>query len=74
MRVAVDSSLRVGYADQPEQLECTLPGRLLGDVLVRVDRLDELRAHLVERMQRGQRVLEDHRDFPAPHAAELLVR
>ena len=36
------------------------------------DRLGELLAHLVEGVQRGQRVLEDHRDLVAADAAQLL--
>jgi hypothetical protein len=51
VRVVVDSPLRIRDADQPEQLERPLPGRLLGDLTVRVDRLDELGAHPVEGME-----------------------
>ena len=48
--------------------------RALRDVAVRADRLDELRAHLVERVQRRQRVLEDHRDVVAAQPAQLARR
>ena len=63
---------RVGDADQPEQLDRALAGLRLGDVAVGADRLDELLADLVERVQRGQRVLEDHRDVVAPDRAQLV--
>ena len=39
--------------------------------MVRADGLDELVADLVERVQGGQRVLEDHRDLLAAHLAQL---
>ena len=69
VRVVVDAALRVGDPDQPEQLD-RAPSRAacLGTSLVGLDRLDDLVADLVERVQRGQRVLEDHRDLVAAHA------
>ncbi len=39
---------------------------------MRAHRLDQLRADPVERVQRGQRVLEDHRDVVAPDRAQLV--
>ncbi len=72
VRVLVHAALRIGDPDQPQQLDRPPPGRLLGDVLVSEDRLEDLLADLVERVERGQGVLEDHRDLVAAHAAQLL--
>ncbi len=47
--------------------------RRLRYVLVRAHRLDQLRADLEERVQRGERVLEDHRDLVAPDRAQLAI-
>ncbi len=43
-------------------------------IRMRADRLDELLAHAIERVQRGQRVLEDHGDLPPADATHLLRR
>ena len=43
-------------------------------VLVRADHLDDLHADLLHRVQRRQRVLEDHRDPLAAHRSHQLVR
>ena len=40
---------------------------------MRPHRLDQLVADAVERVQRRERVLEDHRDLLAAHLAQLLV-
>ena len=45
----------------------------LDTLAVSVDRLGDLAADLVERMQRRQRILEDHRDVVAADPAELLA-
>ena len=62
VRVAVDAPPRLGDPDEPEQLDRPLARRRLRHVLVDADRLDDLAADAVEGVQRGQRVLEDHRD------------
>ena len=72
VRVFVDAPLRVGDSHQAEQLHRPLSGRLLGDLLVGEDRLDQLLAHLVEGVQGGERVLEDHRDVVAAHGLQLV--
>ena len=56
-------------ADQVEQLDGPAAGLPVVDVLVRLDHLGDLVADLVHRVQRGQRVLEDHRELLAPDAA-----
>ena len=73
VRVVVHATVRLRDADQPEQVDGPLGRRLLGDVLVRLDHLDDLPADLVLRMQAGQRVLEDHADLGATDLAQLLV-
>ena len=74
VRVVVDPGVRLGDADPAKQLD--RPGRrfLLRDrPVVRPDHLGDLPPDLVERMQAGQRVLEDHRDPRAAHLAQLVV-
>ena len=73
MRVGVDAPGGVGDLDHPEQLDRARARRRLGHALVGADRLDDLRAHAVERVQRGQRILEDHCDLVAAHLAQRLV-
>ena len=46
----------------------------LGDVGVRADRLDDLVADAVERVEAGERVLEHHADAPAADLAHLARR
>src|SRR5581483_1453701 len=45
----------------------------LGDRLVRTDGLRDLEAHLVEGVEGGHRVLEDHADLRAPDVPELVL-
>ena len=75
VRVVVDASLRVGDADRIEQLDRPLARRALARPrrVVRADRLDDLLADRVDGVQRGHRVLEDHRDLArrGPSAAAL---
>ena len=73
MRVAVDAPARVRDADEAEHLDRAVERLRLADVAVRAHRLDQLGADLVEGMQRGQRVLEDHRDVVAAQRAHLVV-
>ena len=63
----------LGDADLAEQLDRARARLGLGDVAVRLDRLDDLPADLVEGVQRGERVLEDHRDLVAAHRPQPLV-
>ena len=73
VRVGAEPVAGVRDAHQGEHLRRARAARLLGDVVVRLDGLHELVADLVERMQRGERVLEDHRDLLAAHLAQLGV-
>jgi hypothetical protein len=56
VRVLVYTPLGVGDPDQLEQLEGAIAAHRLGDVTVSTDRLHQLGAHLVEGVQRRQRV------------------
>ena len=46
---------------------------LLGDVVVEQDRLAQLPAERLDRVQRGHRVLEDHRDLLPPQLAQAIL-
>ena len=69
----VDPTARFGHADQVEQFDRPGPGRLLGDVAVGSDRLDDLRTDREHRVQRGHRVLEDHRDVVPTHSPHVAI-
>ena len=60
--------------DLPEPLEGAGARRLLRHALVGLDRLDDLPADRVERMQRRERVLKDHGDALAAHATQVVPR
>ena len=62
-----------GIPTRPRSSTRARHGGLVVDVLVHLDRLDELLADLVEGVQRGERVLEDHRDLVAADLAQLVV-
>src|SRR5205814_5988469 len=57
-----------------QELDGALAGVAARDVLVRADRLADLRPDLVDRVQRRHRVLEDHRDLGAADVAEAALR
>ena len=64
----------LGRVRDPDFMECRqrAPARLgAGDVLVGQNRLLDLPSHLVEGMEGGHRVLEDHRDVLAADALEV---
>ena len=70
MRVVVDPLLRVGDPDGAEELGRPVVGLRLGAALVLADLLGDLPTDPVDRVERGHRVLEDHRDLCAadlPH-------
>ena len=69
-----DAPARVRNADQREQLDRTIARGRRADVVVHTDRLDDLVADGVDRRQRRQRVLKDHRDAPAAQTRQFLVR
>ncbi len=74
MREVVDARLRVRDADLPQKLDRARPCAPLVDLLVRLDRLDDLLADPVDRVQRGHRVLEDHPELVAAVVLHVAVR
>ena len=74
VRVVVHPPLGVGDPDGVEELDRPLAGALVGLVAVGADRLDDLPADPVDRVQRGHRVLEDHRDLLAADLAHRVLR
>ncbi len=74
MRIVVDATVRLGDADQPEQVDGPLASLGLGHVLVVLaDHLTDLPAHFVVGVQAGQRVLEDHADLGPAHLLEVVT-
>src|SRR5215218_7125172 len=71
MRVIIDAALGARDSDRLEQLDRPRPRDALGDVAVEENRLHELPPDRVYRVQRGHRVLEDHRDLVAADLAQL---
>ena len=73
VRVFAEALLRLGDADRLQQGE----GRLLRLLAVHLEvvdqRLGDLAADLHDRVERGHRVLEDHRHLRAPDRAHLLL-
>ena len=73
VRVLVEPLLgggNAGFLEQPHGAPARLGG---ADRKVGLDRLDQLPADRVERIERGQRVLEDGADRAAAHPPHLLV-
>jgi hypothetical protein len=71
--IGVGAPARLRDADEAEHLDRAVVRLRLADVPVRLDRLDDLGAHLVEGVQRRQGVLEDHRDLVAADRAQIVV-
>jgi hypothetical protein len=70
VRVRPGGAPRVGDADPGQQVEHPLAGLGLGHV-VRGHRLHDLLADAHQRVQRGHRILIDHRDLVAADLAQL---
>ena len=70
MRVLVHPAGGLRDADPAEQVDGALPGRApRGLPVVQPVRLGDLLADGVVRVQRGERILEDHRHLPAAQPA-----
>jgi hypothetical protein len=69
-RVAVDRAFRIGNLDLAQQVDGAGAGGLLVQAPVQLQHLDDLVADRVHRRERGHRLLEDHRDLFAAHAAD----
>ena len=74
VRVAVDAPLRRGNADLREQVDGAPARACGGQSVMGADRLDQLLADPVERIEAGQRILEDHADALAADPAHLFGR
>ena len=74
VRIVAEALLRLRDADRGEQLDDALARLLLRDVVVCPDRLDDLVADPVHRVQAREGVLEDHRELLAADLPELVRR
>ena len=74
VRIGVDAFFRRRDADLGQQIDGALARRGLRKIHVGPDRLDDLVADPVERIEAGQRILEDHADPLAPDAADFFRR
>ena len=73
VRVGVDAPRRCGDAGALEQLDRARARRAPVELLVQRQHLADLRADRVQRIERGHRLLEDHRDLAAAHGAQLRL-
>jgi len=76
MRVGLHPPLGLGDAEQLEHVDGAVEGLAAALALVEIDRLDDLVAHRVDRVERGHRLLEDHAEIvaaerPHRHGVEL---
>jgi biotin synthase-related radical SAM superfamily protein len=63
VRVLIDAPLGVGHTDQLEELDRLCAQALVVQTgVVNLHRLGDLVAHSEHRVERGHRVLKDHRD------------
>jgi hypothetical protein len=69
--VGVETALRVRDAYQLEELDRAFPGGSFAEPRVRRKRERELVADAIERIERGHRLLEDHRELRTAVAIEL---
>ena len=73
MRILLEPALAVGDADEPQQLERPRARLALAHLQVDEQRLHDLLADRQDRIERGHRLLEDHRDVAAAHLAHVVV-
>ena len=69
MRILVQPSFGLRQADLTQRLQRAGPRLAARDSLMGADRLDQLHPHGQHRVQRGHRLLKDHRNPVAAHAA-----
>ena len=74
VRIGVDAFFRRGNADLGQQIDGALARRRCRQIEVGADGLDDLVADPVQRVEAGQRILEDHADPLAADLAHLLRR
>ena len=68
VRIGVRAALRLGNMDAAQHLHCPVHRIAPRQSLVQRDRLADLAAHRQQRVERGHRLLEDHRDVVAADA------
>ena len=73
MRILFEPARAVRDADELEQFERARRRLLVGHLQMDEQRLHHLLADRQDRVERGHRLLEDHRDVAAAHLAHLLV-
>ena len=73
MRIVVVTALRIRDPHLAQEVDRPAARVLRADVEMRLDRLDDLVPDPIDRIQRGHRVLEDHRDLPPANPAELVL-
>src|SRR5208283_5751095 len=73
MRIVVDAMLGVGNPDHPERLDGAIASLGAIGLLMQADGLANLAADGEDRVERGHRLLEDHRDARAAYVAHLEV-
>jgi len=71
VRIGIDARRRVGDADAVEQAQGFLARRGAAEAPMQHQRLGDLAADGMHRVQAGHRLLEDHRDAIAANAAEI---
>ena len=72
MRILLEPARAVGDADQLQQFERARARLLVGHLQVDQQRLHHLLADRQDRVERGHRLLEDHRDVAAADLAHLF--
>ena len=73
MRILVEPAHRVGDADQLHQFDGARRRFLVGHAEMDLQRFLDLQADREDRIQRGHRLLKDHRDVATANLAHLLV-
>jgi len=73
MRIIVEPPFGIGDSHLPQQLHGAVGGFPPRGLGMLPDRLDELVTDGQDRIERGHRVLEDHRDVLAPHPLHLAL-
>ncbi len=73
MRILLEPALAVGDADQPQQLERPRACVCLAHPEMDEQRLHDLLPDRQDRIERGHRLLKDHRDIAPAHLAHLVV-
>ena len=72
VRVVVRPSRRIWHSDLFEQVDAPPFDLIFGNLVVRLHRLVDLKPNLEHRIERAQRILEDHRDVPPADVAQLV--